>query len=284
MLLHTICRFPTVYTPKITVEITDYIDLIKNSSMPEGLTVYLDDYAMNSSVCYIPFPETDSRDLEFENPEIEIDINETCDLTKLLMHKDSADPVETDYLKTLKWYIKDDTGVVALKNGLVEGLKTGTAIVMVTSDSWVTPNNSTGQWVNVPSYKTLVVNVTDTMMEFDASTGQFYKGHLRSGQVLEFEQSVIVIGDVNPGASIISKGNIIILGSLRGTAFAGAAGKKNSFIVAMDMQPMQLRIADVFARASDNSKEEAAPRIAFVEDENIYIEPLTKSVLNDITL
>ena len=120
--------------------------------------------------------------------------------------------------------------------------------------------------------------------EFDASTGLFYKGHLRSGQVLEFEQSVIVIGDVNPGASIISKGNIIILGSLRGTAFAGASGKKNCFIVAMDMQPIQLRIAEVFARASDGDKEAAEPRIAFVENENIYIEPLTKSVLNDITL
>ncbi len=127
--------------------------------------------------------------------------------------------------------------------------------------------------------------VEETMMEFDASTGQFYKGQLRSGQVLEFEQSVIVIGDVNPGASIISKGNIIILGSLRGTAYAGASGRKNSFIVAMDMQPIQLRIADVFAtRASDSAKGPAEPRIAYVEDENIYIEPLTKSVLNDITL
>ncbi len=126
--------------------------------------------------------------------------------------------------------------------------------------------------------------VQEAMTEFDASTGQFYKGHLRSGQVLEFEQSVIVIGDVNPGASIISKGSIIILGSLRGTAYAGAAGKKNSFIVAMDMQPIQLRIADVFARASDNSKSTSEPRIAYVDEQNIYIEPLTKSVLNDITL
>ena len=126
--------------------------------------------------------------------------------------------------------------------------------------------------------------VRETMMEFDASTGQFYKGHLRSGQVLEFEKSVIVIGDVNPGASIISKGNIIILGSLRGTAYAGASGKKNCFIVAMDMQPIQLRIAEVFARSSGNTKATGEPRIAYVEDENIYIEPLSKSVLNDITL
>ena len=128
-------------------------------------------------------------------------------------------------------------------------------------------------------------NVEQTMMDFDASTGQFYKGQLRSGQVLEFEQSVIVIGDVNPGASIISKGNIIILGSLRGTAYAGASGKKNCFIVAMDMHPIQLRIADVFARASDNGKTAfSEPRIAFIANENIYIEPITKSVLNDITL
>lgn len=137
---------------------------------------------------------------------------------------------------------------------------------------------------NAEQDKKFQKTVHDTMMEFDASTGQFYKGHLRSGQVLEFEQSVIIIGDVNPGASIISKGNIVILGSLRGTAYAGASGKKNCFIVAMDMQPIQLRIADVFARASDNSKGAAEPRIAFVKEENIYIEPLTKTVLNDITL
>ena len=126
--------------------------------------------------------------------------------------------------------------------------------------------------------------VEETMMEFDASTGQFYKGHLRSGQVLEFEKSVVIIGDVNPGASIISKGNIVILGSLRGTAYAGASGKRNCFIVAMDMQPIQLRIADIPAMASGNTKAPSEPRIAYVEDENIYIEPLTKSVLNDITL
>ena len=47
---------------------------------------------------------------------------------------------------------------------------------------------------------------------------------------------------------------------------------------------MQIRIADVFARAEDNSKGSAEPRIAFVENKNITIEPLTKSVLNDITL
>ena len=129
-------------------------------------------------------------------------------------------------------------------------------------------------------------SVNEAMMEFDSSTGQFHKGNLRSGQMLEFEKSVIIIGDVNPGASVVSKGNIIILGALKGTAFAGASGNQNCFVVALSMQPMQIRIADSIARSPDKpaAKENQEPKIAFLEEGNIYIEPLTKSVLNDIKL
>lgn len=129
--------------------------------------------------------------------------------------------------------------------------------------------------------------VQNALTEFDTSNGQFYKGNIRSGQVMEFEKSVIIIGDVNAGASVVSKGNIVILGSLRGAAFAGACGKRSCFVVAMDMQPIQLRIADIIMSASDNEtveKGNSRPRIAFLENENIYIEPLNKSVLNDIKL
>ena len=52
----------------------------------------------------------------------------------------------------------------------------------------------------------------------------FYKGNLRSGQVLESYSNITLIGDVNPGAKIISHGSIVILGSLKGNACAGAAG------------------------------------------------------------
>ena len=128
--------------------------------------------------------------------------------------------------------------------------------------------------------------VEQAMMEFDSSTGQFHKGNLRSGQTLEVEKSIIVLGDVNPGASVVSKGNIIILGALKGTAFAGASGNQNCFVVALSMQPMQIRIADSIARSPDKpaAKENHEPKIAFLEEGNIYIEPLNKSVLNDIKL
>lgn len=124
------------------------------------------------------------------------------------------------------------------------------------------------------------------LMELENNTGQFYKGILRSGASLEFETSVIIIGDVNHGARVVSKGNIIVLGSLKGNAFAGATGNTNSFVLALDMQPTQIRIADTIARAPDKPvKEEGKEaKIAFLENGNIYIEPLTKSTLQDINL
>ncbi len=124
------------------------------------------------------------------------------------------------------------------------------------------------------------------LMELSNNTGQFYKGILRSGASLEFETSVIIIGDVNHGARVVSKGNIIILGALKGTAFAGATGNTNSFVVALDMSPTQIRIADTIARAPDKpvKDEVKETKIAFLEEGNIYIEPLNKNVLQDINL
>ena len=128
--------------------------------------------------------------------------------------------------------------------------------------------------------------VEQKLMELSNNTGQFYKGILRSGASLEFETSVIIIGDVNHGARIVSKGNIIVLGALKGNAFAGATGNTNSFVVALDMCPTQIRIADVIARSPDKpvKNEVKEAKIAFLEDGNIYIEPLNKNILSEISL
>ncbi len=118
------------------------------------------------------------------------------------------------------------------------------------------------------------------------STGQFYKGTLRNGQVLECESSVVILGDVNPGAKIISTGNVVVLGALKGIVYAGITGDASSFVVALEMSPVQIRIGDVIARCADNKsrfkKNKPETKIAFVEDDNIYIEPLSKDVLSDL--
>ena len=81
-----------------------------------------------------------------------------------------------------------------------------------------------------------------------------------------------------------------MLGSLRGNVFAGANGDEHAFVVALEMNPMQIKIADVIARSSDsapkkNSKNKGVmPKISFVEDGNIYIEELTSDILEDIRI
>lgn len=114
----------------------------------------------------------------------------------------------------------------------------------------------------------------------------FYKGTLRSGQSLESDGSIVILGDVNPGSSVISSGNIIVIGRLKGMVHAGATGNINAFVMALSMNPMQIRIADAIARSADRPKRKVDDdaKIAFLDNGNIYIEPIKKSVLNDIHL
>ncbi len=136
--------------------------------------------------------------------------------------------------------------------------------------------------------------VDERMEEMSATGGQFYKGTLRSGQLLESETSIIILGDVNPGANVVAKGNVVVLGSLKGTVYAGAAGNDACFVTALYMNPMQIRIGDYIARSPDKlparqkraekKNEPMDPKIAFVEEGNIYIEPLNKDVIGDIRL
>lgn len=120
--------------------------------------------------------------------------------------------------------------------------------------------------------------------EVSTGGGQFYKGTLRSGQVLESDESMIVLGDVNPGAKVVSNGNVVVLGALKGTVHAGGTGNPSSFVVALEMNPMQIRIGDIIARCPDAPQkiQNPEPKIAFVEEGNIYIESITKDVINEI--
>lgn len=119
----------------------------------------------------------------------------------------------------------------------------------------------------------------------DHTDGQFYKGTIRAGQVLETESSVIILGDINPGAQVISSGNIVILGTLYGDAHAGAGGNSSCFIVALDMKPSNITIGEYnTADPVRNSiwKNRQAPKIAFVEDEMIKTEAITTALLNQL--
>lgn len=76
---------------------------------------------------------------------------------------------------------------------------------------------------------------------------------VRSGQVLEVEGDLLLIGDVNPGGTVMAGGNIFVMGSLRGIAHAGANGNVDAVITASLLKPSQLRIADLISRPPDQS-------------------------------
>lgn len=96
---------------------------------------------------------------------------------------------------------------------------------------------------------------------------------LRSGQKIESEHSVVVFGDVNSGAEIIAGGDIVVLGTLRGIAHAGAYDETGGgrVIFALNLQPTQLRIGSIISRGEADSGSEA--EIARVEGTMIMVEP-----------
>lgn len=105
---------------------------------------------------------------------------------------------------------------------------------------------------------------------------KFQHGSLRSGQIIRFRGSVVVLGDVNPGAEILAEGNVIVLGSLKGLVHAGCMGNDRCFICALSLTPSQLRIADKITYMPNDAKDTwgGAPQYAFISDGQIYIAPL----------
>lgn len=81
--------------------------------------------------------------------------------------------------------------------------------------------------------------------EIGISETTFHKGSLRSGQKLEIEGSLVILGDVNSGAEVMASDNIVVLGALRGLAHAGAKGNKEAIVAAGLFDAVQVRIANI---------------------------------------
>jgi len=120
------------------------------------------------------------------------------------------------------------------------------------------------------------------------SAGQFYKGTLKNGEVLETEYSIVILGDVYPGSAIISARDIIVLGGLYGEAYAGGNGSDGHYVAALEMSPEKLKIGDFKYHAKEKSKwgikPKVQPKIAYVKNKKIVMDSLTKELLSDMPL
>lgn len=100
----------------------------------------------------------------------------------------------------------------------------------------------------------------------------FHKGSLRSGQRIEVEGSIVVIGDVNSGAEVIAADNVVVIGTLRGLAHAGAKGNKEAIIAASTLDAVQLRISNIVKEIDRDEEEVREHTYIYINDDKIIIE------------
>ncbi len=114
--------------------------------------------------------------------------------------------------------------------------------------------------------------------------GQFFKGSLKNKEVLETENSIIVLGDIYPGSAVISAKNVIILGGLYGEVYAGGNGQEGAFVAALEMEPERIKIGDFKYKPGGKQgkwgiRPKIQPKIATVKNGKIVFDTLTKEML-----
>ena len=100
-----------------------------------------------------------------------------------------------------------------------------------------------------------------------------HQGTLRAGDHLHSDRDILLHGDVNPGARISAVGDVLVWGRLRGVAHAGCDGATDARVVALQLRPLQLRIADSVARGPEDLPQQGLAEQAILRDGVITIEP-----------
>ncbi|MEB3303758.1 MAG: septum site-determining protein MinC [Cyanobium sp.] len=100
-----------------------------------------------------------------------------------------------------------------------------------------------------------------------------HQGTVRSGEHRHASGSLLVLGDVNPGAQISAEGHVFVWGKLRGIAHAGCSGDPTAWIVALHLHPLQLRIAEHVARGPEDTPPPGLAEKAHLVKGAIQIDP-----------
>ena len=139
--------------------------------------------------------------------------------------------------------------------------------------------------VNAPSPEPEVIHEVVTRSVIPTESAVFHQGTIRSGQEITVDTGIVIVGDVNPGAKVVAKGNIFVIGQLRGFAHAGYGGEDKACIFALKMAPTQIRIGRVIARSPDKFSESGLePQIAFLEGNRIMIDHIDRTFYNSFEL
>ena len=110
------------------------------------------------------------------------------------------------------------------------------------------------------------------IQEVSVSETKFHRGSLRSGQKIEEDGSIVIIGDVNSGAEVVASDNIVVLGTLRGLAHAGAKGNTKAIIAAGKLDTVQIRIANIVKEIDRDEEPLHRQAYVYIEEDKVLIE------------
>ncbi len=164
----------------------------------------------------------------------------------------------------------NDEELVRLKKLLSENY--GLEVKQIIGDSQDELNRTeSAQIAGVPALHS-EEHVYNQLAQINEET-RFIRHTLRSGQIERaLEGNMVILGDVNPGAEVVAAGDIIVLGTLRGVAHAGALGNISSIIFALNLLPTQLRIGRFITRAPAEQQQHQRAEIARVLEDAIIVE------------
>lgn len=106
----------------------------------------------------------------------------------------------------------------------------------------------------------------------ESSDTLFLRRTVRSGQAIHHPSNIIVLGDVNPGAEIVAGGDIIVWGVLRGMVHAGYPDNPQALVCALQLTPVQLRIANLLSRPPEGYESQPRPEVAAIRNGQIVVE------------
>nr|HPI17902.1 septum site-determining protein MinC [Mesotoga sp.] len=80
---------------------------------------------------------------------------------------------------------------------------------------------------------------------------------------------VVIVGNVHPGAEVISGGSIVVFGTARGVLRAGYSQGEEGIIAAIDLSPSLLQIGNYITQEYDRFD---VPSVAHVRTGRIVVE------------
>lgn len=161
------------------------------------------------------------------------------------------------------------------KNTLHELLKKESGATILSFDEEITDNSSIpAKSANTGPERNNKIKKYMYFKGIEEGQTKFYRGTVRSGQLINFDGNVVILGDVNPGAVIEATGNIVVMGLIRGVVHAGCDGNKDAIVAALGLNPTQLRIADIITRPPDENEAGGSqgPELAYVKGDMLYVE------------